>query len=307
MDVDEGRSGTQWSIEADGHRAVVVEVGGGLRTYTVNGQDIVDGYGPDEVAPANAGQVLAPWPNRIRDGQFAFGGEEHQLALTEPERHAAIHGLVNWVRWRLLERSTDAVELGFDLPAQPGYPWALRLRSRWSVSANGLRGDHEVVNTDETACPFGFSVHPYLMVPGVAVDDLLIRIPARRRVLSDSRLLPIGAVPVAGTDFDYTEPRRIGEAVLDTTFGDVEHGPDGSWVTLAGPGGTPEIRLWADAGFRWWQVYTGDTLGEPRYRRSVAVEPMTCPPDAFRSGRDVVVLEPGRSWRGSWGIRTALG
>src|SRR3712207_4471121 len=105
-DSAQGRSGTQWTIEAGGHRAVIVEVGGGLRTYTVDGEDIVDGYGPDELAPASAGQVLAPWPNRIRDGRYTFGGEEHQLALSEAPRHNAIHGLVSWVRWRLDRKST---------------------------------------------------------------------------------------------------------------------------------------------------------------------------------------------------------
>ncbi len=64
---DQAASGTQWTIAADGHEAVLVEVGGGLREYRVDGTDLVDGYAADEVCPACAGQVLAPWPNRIRD------------------------------------------------------------------------------------------------------------------------------------------------------------------------------------------------------------------------------------------------
>jgi aldose 1-epimerase len=50
-------------------------------------------------------------------------------------------------------------------------------------------------------------------------------------------------------------------------------------------------------------VFTGDSLHGERHRRSVAIEPMTCPPDAFRSGRDMVVIKPGDTWRGAWGIR----
>jgi aldose 1-epimerase len=62
------------------------------------------------------------------------------------------------------------------------------------------------------------------------------------------------------------------------------------------------LRVWADAAFGWWQVFTADTLDPPRLRRSVAIEPMTCPPDAFRSGRDLILLEPGQTWQGTWGI-----
>src|SRR4051812_12397563 len=93
------KTGTQWSIEAAGNRAVLVEVGGTLRDYSAGGVQVLDGFDADELSPASAGQVLAPWPNRIRDGRYEFEGVPYQLALTEPNRHNAIHGLVNWTRW----------------------------------------------------------------------------------------------------------------------------------------------------------------------------------------------------------------
>lgn len=296
-------SGTQWTIAADGHEAVVVEVGGGLRTYRQDGVDHVDGYAEDEICVGSAGQILAPWPNRIRDGAYRFGDRSYQLDLTEPARHNAIHGLVNWAAWQLVEAAPDAVTLGYDLPPTPGYPWALRLRTRWSVGADGLRAEHEVTNRSGEPAPFGFSVHPYLRLPKAAVDEVSMRVPARTRVLLDSRLLPVAATEVAGTEYDYTEPRAIGAAVLDLAFGDLVRDADGgSSVTLAAPDGSA-VHIWADRAFGWWQVFTGDTLTGERYRRSVAVEPMTCPADAFRSGRDLITLEPGQTWRGAWGIR----
>ena len=304
-------SGAQWTIAADGQEAIVVEVGGGLRAYRAGGVDYVDGYGEDELPAGSAGQVLAPWPNRIRDGRYTFGGRALQLSLTEPARHTAIHGLVNWLPWRLVSREADAVVLRCDLPAQPGYPWPLVLQTEWRIGADGLRASHQVTNVGRTDSPFGLSVHPYLRLPGVAVDDLMLRVPGRSRLLLDGRLLPIGAAKVAGGTYDFTEPRRIGPAVLDTAFGDLDPEPpgvdgssvDGSSVTLSGPDSSAGVSMWADPAFRWWQVFTGDTLPGDRYRRSVAVEPMTCPPDAFRSGRDVIVLEPGRTWQAAWGIR----
>ncbi|SCE79740.1 aldose 1-epimerase family protein [Micromonospora mirobrigensis] len=296
-------SGAQWTISAAGHEAVIVEVGGGVRSYRYDGVDLLDGYDADEICPGCAGQVLAPWPNRIRDGAYTFGERSLQLDLTEPATHNAIHGLVNWASWRLVEEVADAVTVEHDLPPTPGYPWALRLRTRWSVGADGLRAEHEVTNLSAEAAPFGFSVHPYLFVPGVAVDDIAMRVPGRTRLQLDSRLLPVGATPVAGTEYDFTEPRRIGHAVLDVAFGQVERDADGgSAVTLTGADGAG-VAIWADAEFGWWQVFTGDTLNGDRHRRSVAVEPMTCPPDAFRSGRDLITLDPGGSWRGVWGVR----
>ena len=298
------KSGEQWTIESEGHRAVIVEVGGALRSFSAGGREIVDGFGVDEISPASAGQILAPWPNRIRDGHYTFEGTAYQLALTEPARHTAIHGLVNWSRWRRATGTGESVTLEYELPAQVGYPWSLALRTRWSVGANGLRCDQEVTNTADGNAPWGYSVHPYVQLPGVAVDDIVLHVPGRSRVLADARLLPIGAVKVAGNEYDFTEPRRIGDAVLDTTFGDVDFNADGgSSVTIAAPDGSARVEVWADHNFKWWQVFTGDTLHGERFRRSVAIEPMTCPPDAFRSGRDLVVLTPGQSWSASWGIK----
>ena len=299
-----GPSGAQWTIKSADHEAIVVEIGGGLRSYRAHGVDVVDGYGESEMCPASAGQVLAPWPNRIRDGRYSFAGLTQQLPLTEPLRHNALHGLVNWSRWRLADAAADGntVSVELDLAPKPGYPWPLRLRSDWSVGADGLSAVHEVTNAGDEPCPFGFSVHPYLIVPGAAVDELVLSVPARSRLLVDGRLLPIGAARVAGSEYDFAEGRRLGGVVLDTAFGDViRDAGGGSAVTLSTVDGRG-ARLWADATFGWWQVFTGDTLPGERFRRAVAIEPMTCPPDAFRSGRDLVVLAPGQSWRGSWGI-----
>jgi aldose 1-epimerase len=297
-------SGAQWTIAADGHEAVVVEVGGGLRVYRVNGVDQVDGYDEGELCVGCAGQVLAPWPNRLRDGRYGFRGTAYQVPITEPPTNTALHGLVSWLPWRVESQDAAAVAVACDLPAQPGYPWTLSLRTRWQVGADGLRVRHEVINRSGSPAPFGMAVHPYLRLAGVPVDDVMLQIPARSRLMVDGRLLPIGATKVDGGPYDFTAPRRIGGAQLDTTFGDLDADPDGgSRVVLSAPDGSSSIGVWADSRFSWWQVFTGDTLAGDRHRRSIAVEPMTCPPDAFRSGRDVFVLEPGQPWSAEWGIR----
>src|SRR2546423_2167372 len=269
------------------HAAVVGEVGGGLRTYEVAGQPVVDGYAEDELRPGGAGQVLAPWPNRLRDGRYTWAGGTHQLALSEVPNHNAIHGLVRWLSWQPVSVSDTAVTLACVLPPHPGYPWRLELTTTWSFGAVGLEVTHTATNLSDAAAPFGLGVHRYLTVPGTRVDDIVLTVPADLRLLVDARKLPLGARPVAGTEWDYTQGRRIGSAQLDTAFG----GDGAGAVVLASADGDRQVTVWADAQFRWWQVFTADPLDEPRRRRAVAVAPMTCPPHAYHPGPDPVPLE----------------
>jgi aldose 1-epimerase len=294
-------TGAQYAIRSGEQTAVVVEVGGGLRTYAVAGQEVVDGYAEDELPPGGAGQLLAPWPNRLRDGRYAWQGHTYQLGLSEPPNHNAIHGLVRFLPWQPVSVSDSAVTLSCLLPPHAGYPWWLELTTTWSFGAAGLEAAHTATNLSDSAAPFGLGAHPYVVLPGTRVDDVVLTIPADRRLIVDGRKLPIGAKPVAGTEWDFSQGRRIGAAQLDTAFGgDVPGG--GSAVALSTMDGTRQVLVWADASFRWWQAFTGDALAPPRTRRAVAVEPMTCPPDAYHSGRDLITLEPGEPWVGRWGI-----
>ncbi len=293
-------SGDQWVIASGDQQVVVVEVGGGLRSYRVGDWDVLDGYAEDDMAPYAAGQVLAPWPNRIRDGQYTYRGKQYSLALTEPEHLNAAHGLVRWLPWQAVATAADSVRVACVLAAQPGYPWSLQLTTAWSVGPGGLRAEHTATNLSAQPCPFGLGVHPYLRLPESTVDETTITLPARTRLIVDDRLLPSDRSAVAGTPYDFQNPRAIDAAQLDTTFTDVD--PNLNAVVLSSPTGDHGVRVWADNTFRWWQLFTGDTLPAARRRRSVAVEPMTCPPDAFRSGTDLITLEPGKTWRTAWGV-----
>lgn len=299
-------SGAQWVIGAGPHQATVVEVGGGLREYTVGGEAVIDPYASDKLAARSAGQQLAPWPNRLRDGEYTVGEETYQLPITEPDRSNAHHGLVRWASWHRVEQTPESIELEYVLPPQPGYPHALGLTTRWSVGSGGLRADHTVVNLGPTTAPFGFGTHPYLRVGDLALDDLVLELPAAERLLADDRMLPVGREQVAGTPFDFREPRLVGDLELDTTFGTLTRGDDGmARVRLTSGTGDQGVELWQDAAFDWIQVYSG--LGpSDQARHTLAVEPMSCPPDAFRSGEGLIMLAPGDRWVGSWGI-TPLG
>ena len=127
-------SGEQFELAHADQRAVVVEVGGGLRTYSAGGRDILDGYALDAPSTSGRGQVLAPWPNRLQDGCYEFDGRRHQLPLTEPEHHNAIHGLVRWASWTVAEREQHRVVMQHMIHHQPGYPFSLALSIEYSLA-----------------------------------------------------------------------------------------------------------------------------------------------------------------------------
>ena len=295
-------SGQQIEIRAGAQRVVVVGVGAGLRSYTVGDHPVVDGYGEEEMAAAGRGQVLIPWPNRLEEGAYEFAGRWHHLPLNEPEAGNAIHGLVRWAAWSVGVREEHRVVMEHALHPQPGYPFSLALSVEYAVSDAGLRVTSTATNVGRDACPYGSGAHPYQTVGTQTVDTAVLRAPGRTMLQTDARGIPVGAEPVEGTDYDFREPREIGATKLDNAYTDLERDADGSArVELRHPDGGPAVSLWLDESYGYLELFTGDSQPSVE-RRSLAVEPMTCPPNAFRSGEGVLVLEPGQSTRTEWGI-----
>ncbi len=261
------------------------------------------------MSSAGRGQILAPWPNRLEDGRYTFEGRAGDAALNEPEAHNAIHGLVRWMPWRLESRSDHAVRLSIVLHPQPAYPWWLNLGVQYELTPGGLSVTLEARNGSSVAAPFGVGFHPYLAPGTESVNDALLTIPADRWIASDDRGLPTGENTVAKGDLDFRTQRPIGPTQLDTAFTGLARGGDGlAVVTLRNERSGASRSVWMDEAFSYVQVYTGDTL-QPveRRRRGVAIEPMTCPANAFRTGTDIIRLGPGSTWVGRWGISVEEG
>ncbi len=291
-------TGEQYVITSHGYRAVVTQ-SGVLRRLSHDGRDLVDGFAEDAMPAGGRGQLLVPWPNRIRDGRYTFGGTTHQLALTEPKRANASHGLVRWVSWSLTRHETDTVELRYYLPAQTGYPWSLDLSTTWELGADGLRVTQAATNHSDSPAPYASGAHPYLLAGPGPCGCWELDLPATTYLTVDEeRLLPTGRASFAGI---VSEP--LGDTVLNHAVTDLERDAHGvATVRLHDREAGTGTEVWVDQHHRWLQVYTGDDTPTPR--ASVAIEPMTAPPDAFNSGEDLVVLEPGASFAASWGIRS---
>jgi aldose 1-epimerase len=298
-------SGEQVSLRAGGYTATVVEVGGGLRTLEHDGAALVDGYAEDEMCSGGRGQALLPWPNRIADGRYRFAERDHQVPLTEPERGNAIHGLARWANWQTLERTESGVVMSLRLHSQPGYPHTLELGIEYELSEEGLAVLVIAANVGAEPAPFGAGAHPYLAAGDGMVDAAELTVPAATVLVPDERGIPAERASVGGTPLDVRAPRAIGDTVLDACFTDLARDEDGLARVRFVPRGGAAATLWMDAAWPYVQVFTGDTLEPERRRRGLAVEPMTCPPNAFATREDLWVLGPGEAFTGEWGIQAA--
>jgi galactose mutarotase-like enzyme len=285
-------------------RAIVTEAGATLRALTWRGVPVLDGFAPGEMPSGARGQLLVPWPNRIQDGRYEFGGRTCQAPVNEPERGNAIHGLVAWTDWQPLRRSGDRVTLGHHLPAQAAYPWPLELRVTYRVGENSLAVTLETRNAGDEPCPFGAGQHPYFSLGAVSVDEVELEVPAAEWLEVDARRLPTGRRHrVAGSPVDFRTARPIGTTRLAVTYART----DGA-VVIRHPASGRGLRLWFEPPYRYLVAYTGDELPDPgQRRRGIALEPLTCPANAFRSGASLLVLEPGERVEARWGVELLPG
>jgi aldose 1-epimerase len=294
-------SGQQYEIAFGQHRAVIVEVGGGIRTYDVAGVPVVDGYAEDEMVTAGRGQPLIPWPNRLHGGSYTWEGQTINVPNNEPEKNNALHGVCRFLNWTATEQSDAAVTMGLRLHPSPPYPFLLDLAVRYSLDENGLTVATTATNAGTAAAPYAQGAHPYIAV-GVPVDDAELTVPGTSWLPTDQDQIPTGTEPVEGTAYDFRTPRRVGQLKIDYAFTDLVRGDDGrARLLLAGPDRAVEV--WVDEGYPFLEVFTGDTVPDvERRRHGLGVEPMTAPPNAFVSGIDVIRLEPGETVTRTWGI-----
>ena len=303
-------------LACDESTAAISPIGASLVRFSVGDRPIV--------VPMNAfdGAVLAPWPNRIDGGRFDFAGDSHQLPITEPERNTALHGLVADVEWSVVERTESTVSLEYALEPTEGYPFEFSLQVDFELAEAELRMRARALNTGSAPAPFGFGFHPWLSGgAGELVDEAQLVIPAARWYETNERLIPTGVRPFDdGTAVpadhvsddsacmvckDFRALRLIGGTVLDDAFGQPRRGDDGwSRARLKGTD-LREVVVGMGPGFRTWQACTGDGLDEDLARRAIAIEPMTCPPNAFAAGKagvDFDVVAPGDELVVEWSI-----
>lgn len=294
-------TGEQYTIRSGEHEATVVEAGAGLRRYAHAGREVTCGYREDQMPPQCCGGVLVPWPNRLRGGRYVFDSAPEQVAISEPASGNAIHGLGRWVRWSPVRHDTDAVTLALDLVPQTGWPFEVRVEVGYALDARtGLSVTATAHNHGASRAPFGAGFHPYLSCRDAPLDEVRLTIPGATQLVFDETQIPVGSTPVAGTRFDLRGGPRLGSLRLDDCFTDLDRSGGGRGSATLGLPSGGGAHVWFDGAFGHLQVFTLDAF--PGAGSAVAIEPMSCAPDAFNSGDGLVVLDPDGSWSGTWGI-----
>lgn len=296
-------TGQQYTIKAGEYTAAVTEVGAGLRSLRLDNRELVMEFPEDGSPVGGSGQLLIPWPNRVRDGKYTWRGVERRLEITEAARHNAIHGLTRHAAWRLDAQTDSEICLTLRLEPQPGYPFLLELAARYWLDADaGLTVSVTARNAGDWEAPYGIGSHAYLKTDGgLDGPQGLVQVPAGRWLMVDERMIPQCEVPVGGTPYDFRDRRPLRGVTLDTAFTDIVRDADGRARVTLGQG-SDGVTMWFGDGLEWVQLFSGDPLDQPYRRSALAVEPMSCPPNAFATGKGVIALEPGASVTHTWGI-----
>jgi aldose 1-epimerase len=294
-----------YRISAAGYDAAVTQDGAAVRMLTHEGRDLIVPFALGEPMPDYRGAIIAPWPNRIPDGRYSFGGVELRVPINEPSRAAALHGLVSYVPWTVLYHGDSSLGLQHRLHPSKGYPFELLLDVSYVVDESGFHTTVTATNTGEHAAPYGTCPHPYLMAGPSPLDTWSLELDAGSFLdVTPDRLIPLQRTSVDGTPFDYRRPRQLGRTAIDHAFTDFRtiSGEDEVRLQLWDPLGTGVAMSWG-AACPWVQLHTADHETPERHRIGLAAEPMTCPPNAFNTGEDLMRLLPGATHTADWTIR----
>ncbi len=289
-------NGQVLTISCGHYEAQILTVGAALASLSHDGYQLVVPQNPAMLSKGMQGKVLAPWPNRINQGSYRYGDVRHQLPVNDGDNQAAAHGLVAWVNWQVAEYSEHQVTLETLVFPQPGYPHQLHLTATYRLSADGgLRSKVSVRNMGTDTAPAGIGVHPYLTCDLAKIDECQLRMEAGQMLVTDGNKVPVRMIDVTEANADFRSSTPIGAREIDNAFADLASCP---WhLELQSPADGKVVQMTGDT--PWLQLYTAEHLG----RRGLAVEPMTCPPDAFNSGVDLVDLEPGQETALRYSIR----
>lgn len=281
-------------------QATITQVAAGIRRLSVSGIDIVPPYDPGRKRPWGSGIILVPWPNRIRDGLWSLHGEPQQLAITEPAKNNAIHGLLRFSPYSVAARTESTIRLEAKVFPQNGYPFLLDTAVTYRLVDAGIEVTHSVTNQSDAAAPVAIGAHPFFTIGDVKPEDLTVTVNVTTHFEVDERLLPTAEVPVDGTPFDLRGGVFLSDLALDDGFGGAVIRDGVSEHSVSAPDGRT-VTVWGDANFPYWQVFTTEQY--PGQSKAVAIEPMTAPTDAFNSGQDLKWLAPGETWEAGWGAR----
>ncbi len=245
-----------------------------------------------------AGMHLFPWPSRIQYGRYSFGGKDYQLPVNEQPRQNAIHGLVQYGPFEVVDEFADAtlarLTIRHRFAGVEGYPFPFELDVTHEFTPDGrLTLAYVARNTGKSAMPLGLGWHPYFHLDE-PVDTLQISFPAEAAYHLDNQMIPVAKDFMVETKSAFP----LADRVLDLPYSVYKDGGKAT-TQLTSPAGGVTLNVWQETGegkFNFVVIYT------PPKRNRIAIEPMTCNVNAFNSGEGLVTLEPGEGWEAKCGV-----
>jgi aldose 1-epimerase len=291
-------------------RDLVVPLPGGGSRRVVLGFESLEGYFENN---RFLGATVGRHASRIDRGHIAIDGTDYQLSLNTGGVH--LHGgVVGFSRkpWTIAEASETSVTLTLHSPdGDDGYPGALEVRCTYELLEPATL---RVVMTATTDAPTIVSLahHSYFtLVPGTSIRDHLLQFNAGRYTPFGPDMVPTGGMPsVAGTPYDFTTLRPIGDPM-----GDLEFTYDCNFVLDRD--GEPSVwaaRLQAPDGSLTMDVHTTEPClvfydgaglapdwpsldGEPFFAHAgLCLEPMRFPDNPNQKAFPSARLDPGETY-----------
>ena len=297
------RTGQQYSIAYGDYKAVVTELGATLRKLTYQGKDVTVPLGPDDPVTCCHGQLLVPFPNRIKGGEYTFEGKTYTLPIDEHDRNTAIHGYGYRSYWKLESLTETSVTQSWRVPFLLGYPFDLIVTATHELGPDGLTVTVEAYNNGGENLPWALAIHPWLSNGEKGYGDEIdghnakcrVTIPADTHVTVDGNLIPTGTEPVEGTKYDFREPRLLVDQPFDDAWTDVHHDADGRvFATFERPDGLT-VHVGGDETITSFQMCTGTGFPAFKHPAGTAIEPQTAYANAFNTGNQLIVVKPGET------------
>ena len=266
--------------------AVISPQASAISELLLNGVAVIPKFKLPSPRAVIFGSVLAPWPNRLADGEYQHAGFEYSFDNLDSQNNKS-HGLLLDEQLQVRSHTETSLTLGYLFGSDPNYPFQIDLEISYELLETSLRVTATAKNSGPTA-PFAIGFHPYLLT----ADSFKLTAAFSHVVRNDERMLPSSIEPIAGLELDQ-------DAVELKTLDNCFYGADS--VRVQSPSGSFEVRSLENLPY--FMLYRPKQkffdLGE-----AIAIEPMSAPANVFSTDPGSVQLAKGETKRFSFEIRT---
>jgi aldose 1-epimerase len=250
-----------------------------------------------------AGAVLAPWQNRLANGEWVdASGKTLRNPINEVSLGNAHHGLVFDTEFSVKEQTTNSITFEHLIGESAGYPFKVNLEISYELTEFELICRFTATNKDQEIAPFVIGFHPYFAIGDSS--QAFLTLPAQSYYTQTKSKTPGEKVSSANSDFDFSKGRVLAGLEIDDFFTDLEVNAGeilsrldtADWV----------IELHQSENLKHLVVYLTDHFdSDSGVISALALEPASGAANAFNNQQDLVLINPGESFSGHWGVRLA--